>query len=394
MYCLRLKPKQQRRLKKGHLWVFSNELQDVFQDIPAGEIVQLFTHDDRLIGTGFYNPHSLISFRLLSPAEQPPDRGFFRKKILEALSVRQSVYRPEDTDAWRVVHGESDGLPGLVVDRFNRGVVLQAFSAGMDRILPMISGLIDELLQPEVIVVRNESALRGLEGLPLYKEMIRGKREAAVQIICDAGIRYEVDLYEGQKTGFFLDQRENRRFIRRVSASAEVLDVFSNEGGFALNALYGGARSAVLVDTSSEALIRAEKNARMNNLQNFRLVCADAFTVLKQMAEERRMYDLVVIDPPSFTRTKKNLPSALKAYRNLNQLGLRLLKPQGFLATASCSHHVSEQDFLQAVHQAALAEGKQLRLIHKSSQPPDHPVLLSMPETGYLKFACFYVTGG
>ncbi|KUL21295.1 class I SAM-dependent rRNA methyltransferase [Chlorobium limicola] len=392
MQTIHLKPKEQRRLLKGHLWVFSNELQAVPGDIAAGETVRLFTHDDRLIGTGFYNPHSLISFRLLSRSGEVPDREFFKKKIVEALALREKIYRLDDTNAWRLVHGESDGLPGLVIDRFNRAVVLQAFSAGMDRHLPLVSEVIDELLQPDAIILRNESVLRELEGLPLYKEIIKGERSATMQTIHDAGISYEVDLYEGQKTGFFLDQRENRRIIRSFSEGAEVLDVFTNDGGFALNALRGGARSAIMVDISEETLKRAEKNAVLNGFENFSLISSDAFDMLGKMVEAKELFDVVVLDPPSFTKSRKNLPTALKAYKRLNKLGLQLIKSGGFLATASCSHHVSEEDFLAAIHQAALAAGKQLRMIYKNAQPPDHPVLLSMPETGYLKFACFYVT--
>jgi len=392
MQTIHLKPKEQRRLLKGHLWVFSNELQAVPGDIAAGETVRLVTHDDRLIGTGFYNPHSLISFRLLSRSGEIPDREFFKKKIVEALALREKIYRLDDTNAWRLVHGESDGLPGLVIDRFNRAVVLQAFSAGMDRHLPLVSEVIDELLQPDAIILRNESVLRELEGLPLYKEIIKGERSATMQTIHDAGISYEVDLYEGQKTGFFLDQRENRRIIRSFSEGAEVLDVFTNDGGFALNALRGGARSAIMVDISEETLKRAEKNAVLNGFENFSLISSDAFDMLGKMVEAKELFDVVVLDPPSFTKSRKNLPTALKAYKRLNKLGLQLIKSGGFLATASCSHHVSEEDFLAAIHQAALAAGKQLRMIYKNAQPPDHPVLLSMPETGYLKFACFYVT--
>jgi len=393
MHDIRLKPKEQRRLQKGHLWVFSNELQTVPHDIAAGETVRLLTHDGKPVGSGFYNPHSLIAFRMLSREGELPDRTFFSKKISEALRLREAIYRLDDTNTWRLVHGESDGLPGLVIDRFNRVVVLQAFSAGMDCHLPLVSEVIDELLQPEAIVVRNESQLRELEGLPLYKDIVKGERENTRQIIHDAGISFEVDLYEGQKTGFFLDQRENRRFIRSFSEKADVLDVFTNDGGFALNALYGGARSAIMVDISEETLKRAEKNALLNGFDNFSLIAGDAFSLLNTMSEEKEQFDVVVLDPPSFTKSRKNLPAALKAYKRLNKLGLQLVKPGGFLATASCSHHVSEEDFLNAIHQAALSAGRQLRMIHKNSQPPDHPVLLSMPETGYLKFACFYVTG-
>lgn len=392
MHLITLKPKEHRRIQKGHLWVFSNELREVPRDIAAGETVRLQTHEGKLIGAGFYNPNSLISFRLLTRGEELPERKFFLRKITEALELRRRVYPLDDTNAWRLVHGESDGLPGLIIDRFAEGVVLQAFSAGMDRHLPLITEIVQELLSPKAVVIRNESVLRELEGLPLYRDMAAGRREDTVQKIHDAGITFRVDLYEGQKTGFFLDQRENRRMVRRLSKGARVLDVFTNDGGFGLNALCGGAESALLVDASEEALKRAERNAELNGMDNFGLMAGDAFEVLQQMIEAKEQFDLVILDPPSFTKSRKNLPVALKAYKKLNQLGLRLVKNGGFLATASCSHHASEADFLESVHQAALNSGCQLRMIHRNSQPFDHPVLLSMPETGYLKFACFYVT--
>ncbi|MDP8305494.1 MAG: class I SAM-dependent rRNA methyltransferase [Candidatus Chlorobium antarcticum] len=392
MHALYLKPKEHRRIQKGHLWVFSNELATVPHDIAAGETVQLHTHDRKLIGAGFYNPNSLISFRLLTHGEELPDREFFRKKLQEALNLRQKVYQLDDTNAWRLVHGESDGLPGLIVDRFGKGIVMQAFSAGMDLHLPMISELLQELLEPEVIVVRNESVLRELEGLPLNKAVVHGTKESVLQTIHDAGISFEVDLFAGQKTGFFLDQRENRRIIRKFSKGARVLDVFTNDGGFGLNALAAGADSAVLVDASEEALKRAEHNAKLNGFENFSLIAEDAFNILQQMIDAKESFDIVILDPPSFTKSRKNVPGALKAYRKLNHLGLQLVKKGGFLATASCSHHIQEEDFLQSIHQASLLSGSQLRMIYRNSQPFDHPVLLSMPETAYLKFACFYVT--
>ena len=392
MQSLYLKPKEHHRIQKGHLWVFSNELASLPKDIASGETVKLFTHDKKFLGTGFYNPHSLISVRLISSKDEQPDKEFFKKKFLEALKLRELIYKNEETNAYRLVHGESDGLPGLIVDRFNQAIVIQAFSAGMDIHLSLICDVLQELFNPTVIIVRNESPLRELEGLTLYKEIVRGEKSETVQTIHDAGITYEVNLFEGQKTGFFLDQRENRRVIRKFAENAEVLDVFTNDGGFALNALYGGAHSAILIDASKEALQRADRNAQLNKFREYSLVAADAFDTLDQMVESKESFNLVILDPPSFTKSRKNLPGALKAYKRLNKLGLQLVKSGGFLATASCSHHVSEEDFLQSVHQAALSAGCQVRLIHKNSQPFDHPVLLAMPETSYLKFACFYVT--
>lgn len=392
MHALYLKPKEHRRLLSGHLWVFSNELKEVPRDIAAGETVQLFTNDGRLLGTGFFNPHSLIAFRLLTRDETQPDREFFRSKIREALKLREKIYPENETNAWRLVHGESDGLPGLVIDRFDKAFVLQSFSAGMENHLPIITEVLRELFDPKAIVLRNESPLRELEGLPLYKEMLLGDENDAWQVINDDGISYRVNILEGQKTGFFLDQRENRRHIRKYATDADVLDVYTNDGGFALNAMHAGAQSTTMVDISQDALQRAEQNALMNGLEKFSIVADDAFATLGRLKQENRSYDLVILDPPSFTKSRKTVPTALKAYTKLNRLGLQLVKNEGFLATASCSHHVSEEDFLAAVQLGALHAGKHLRLISRNAQPPDHPILLSMPETSYLKFACFYVT--
>lgn len=391
MDSLYLKPKEHRRLFKGHLWSFSNELQSLPKDITAGETVKLYTHDNKFVGTGFYNPHSLIAFRLLSRTGEIPNGDFFRKKILNALDLRKKLYPESDTNAFRLIHGESDGLPGLVVDCFNKAIAVQAFSAGMDRHLPLICDVLLDLFQPSSVVVRNESVLRELEGLPLYKKIVHGTSADAVQTIHDTGLQHLINLLEGHKTGFFLDQRDNRRIVRKIAHGAETLDVFTSDGGFGLNALFGGAKSATMVDISPDALQRAEENAILNKLSNYALIKGDAFDVLTQLVEEKKSYDLVILDPPSFTKSRKNLPSALHAYKKLNKLGLQLVRNGGFLATASCSHHVSEEDFLGVIRQASFTQKKQLRQVFRNTQPADHPILLSMPETHYLKFACFYV---
>uniref|UniRef100_Q3ASK0 SAM-dependent methyltransferase n=1 Tax=Chlorobium chlorochromatii (strain CaD3) TaxID=340177 RepID=Q3ASK0_CHLCH len=392
MHTLNLKPKEHYRLQKGHLWVFSNELAQIPRDIASGETIKLLSHDGKFLGIGFFNPHSLIAVRLLTRRDEAIDHAFFKRKFAEAIALRTKLYSKEVTNAMRLVHGEADGLPGLVVDRFNHAIVVQTFSAGMEIHLPLICNVLQELLEPRVIIVRNESPLRELEGLTLYKEVVRGDAAEAIQQIYDYGVNYRVDLLEGQKTGFFLDQRENRRMVRAFAAGASVLDVFTNDGGFALNALAAGASSAMLVDASKEALVRADYNGQLNKFSNYSLVAADAFDTLETMVEAKESFGLVVLDPPGFTKSRKNLPGALKAYKRLNKLGLQLVQSGGFLATASCSHHVSEEDFLGVIQQAALAAGCNIRLIHKNTQPFDHPVLLAMPETSYLKFACFYVT--
>lgn len=392
MQSLYLKPKEHHRIRKGHLWIFSNELETIPRDLAAGDTVKLYTHDRHFIGTGIFNPHSLISVRLISTRDEEPDATFFKRRLSEAHAMRTAIYDPAVTDAWRLIHGESDGLPGLVIDRFANAMVIQSYTAGMDRHLPLITDALQELYNPDAIILRNSSPLRELEGLSRYDDIIKGEPANAIQRIHDNGLTYEVDLFKGQKTGFFLDQRQNRAIIRTFARNARVLDVFANDGGFALNALHAGASSAILIDASRETLERADTNARLNGFSNYSLVAEDAFDTLETMHANNEQFDLIILDPPSFTKSRKNLPGAIKAYKRLNRLGMKLLRNGGFLATASCSHHLCEEEFLDIIRQSAITENTRIRLIHKAAQPFDHPILLAMPETRYLKFACFYCT--
>ncbi len=382
-----LKRKEDRRILAGHPWVFSNEIREVRGEPQAGDVVELRTAGGKLLGSGFYNPHSLIAVRLLSRHGEECDADFFTQRIAQALALRNVLY--PHANSFRVVHGESDFLPGLIVDKFNSYLAVQTLSYGMDMRLAIICDVLESLLHPKGIVERNESHLRTLEALPQKKGLLRGRVEPT--IIEDGDVRFEVNLLEGQKTGFFLDQRENRLAIRRLCKGAEVLDCFCNEGGFALHAAREGARSVLAFDASAEAIQQATENAALNDLNNVTFTQADVFDAMKRLAADQRRFDVVILDPPSFTRSKKNVPAAKQGYKELHSLAYRLLRPGGILATASCSHHILPEVFLEIVETTARKQGKDVQLLDWRSAAPDHPILPAVPETRYLKFGIFRV---
>jgi 23S rRNA (cytosine1962-C5)-methyltransferase len=390
MHKLILRKHEERRLHLGHQWIFSNELADVPKHIPAGEVVALYSHANHFLGIGFFNPHSLIAFRLLSKVQQDLSQAFFEERFKTAFALRQKLYPEHKTNAFRLVHAESDHLSGLIIDKFDSVFSVQTFSAGMEKHLTDICNALNSLFSPKAIVIRNESELRLLEGLTQYKRVEYGSIDGKIEIY-DDDIFYQVDVLNGHKTGFFLDQRENRKAIRPFAQNADVLDVFTSDGGFALNACKAGAKSVLAIDASDEAMARTTQNATRNGFSQLNTLKADAFEVLEQFVREQRQYDLVMIDPPSLTKSKKTVATALQAYRKLNRLGISLVKPNGFFATSSCSHHIGETEFFETVQRASLDAKREVLLLEKSSQAPDHPVLLQMPETKYLKFGLFLV---
>ncbi|MCX7984620.1 MAG: class I SAM-dependent rRNA methyltransferase [Bacteroidetes bacterium] len=382
-----LKKNEEKRILQGHLWVFSNEIASVRGVPAAGDVVVVLRHDDTFLGIGFYNPHSLIAVRFLSKAVEQISYDFFTKRIEQANELRTRLYPSSTT--YRMVHGESDFLPGLIVDRYNEYIVLQIVSVGMERCIQMICDVLDSLFHPKAIIARNDISLRTLEQLSQEVKVLRGT--PGETIYCEDDVRFVVDVLRGQKTGLFLDQRENRRTLRRYVSDRRVLDCFCNDGGFALHAAAAGATEVVGVDISESTLERAKVNARMNNAKHVTFVHSDVFEYLSKAAENAVTFDVVILDPPSFTKNKKTVATALRGYKKLHIFALKVLKSPGILATASCSHHITEEAFLDVVHQAALKVGRTLQLIEYHGAAPDHPVLLAMPETQYLKFAVFAV---
>jgi 23S rRNA (cytosine1962-C5)-methyltransferase len=379
-----LKKNEDRRITNGHLWAFSNEILNISGEPLAGDIVELRNHAGTLLGIGFYNPGSLIAVRLLSRQEEEIDFQFFHRRIESALHLRTTLYSPSGT--FRLLHGESDFLPGLIVDKYNNQLAVQTLSFGMDKRLTLICDVLESIFHPQAIVERNDAPVRSLEGLEQRKGILRGS--VSPERIVEHGVHYTIDLLEGQKTGFFLDQRENRHRIRRYAKERRVLDCFCNEGGFALNAAASGASEVIGIDISDRAIGRAAENSSQNTLPvKPCFLKSDCFDYLKEAATRGEKFDLIILDPPSFAKSKKSVRKAKKGYKELHTSAYRLLKPEGILATASCSHHVFEDTFLEIVHESARAAGRTISLLEWHGAAPDHPVLPGMPETRYLKFA-------
>jgi len=382
-----LKKNEEHRILSGHQWVFSNEIASVAGDPEPGDIVELLSHQQKFLGIGFFNPHSLIAFRLLSSQSEEISFAFFEQRVIGALTLRQKLF-PQST-AFRLVFGESDFLPGLIIDKYNEYLSVQTLSFGMDKRLQLICDVLESVFHPKAIVERNDTAVRLLEKLEERKGVLRGTLDET--IIVEHGIKYKIDLLNGQKTGFFLDQRENRRTARKYMRGARVLDCFCYEGGFALNACEAKAKSVRALDQSSASVARARTNAKLNETRDISFHVGDAFEYMKHLVNENQSFDVVILDPPAFARSKKNVATALKGYREINKLALDLISPGGFLITASCSHHITQDSFLAAVTDAARRSHKKIQLLEFAGAGPDHPVLPAMPETSYLKFGVFAV---
>jgi 23S rRNA (cytosine1962-C5)-methyltransferase len=384
---LTLKRHEERRILAGHPWVFSNEIRDITNAPAQGDIVELRDAGGVCLGYGFYHPHSLIAFRLLSSSPEPIDAEFFARRLETARTLRERLF-PGST-CYRLAHGEADFLPGLLIDRYNEHFVIQTLAAGMDARIEFICDALESLFHPLSIVERNESSMRSLEHLLPRKGVLRGT-PAATQIV-DEGVRFLVDPMDGQKTGFFLDQRTNRIAVRQFASGARVLDCFSNDGGFALHAAAGGAKSVLGIDSSLDAVKRAQQNAELNNAGNVTFRQAEVFEALGDIAATDERFDLLILDPPSFTKSKKNVATAKKGYRDLHRAAFPLLVSGGFLATASCSHHILPEAFLDVVNSTARECNRRLQQIIWRGASPDHPTLPGVPETQYLKFGLFRV---
>ncbi|MGD1045410.1 MAG: class I SAM-dependent rRNA methyltransferase [Bacteroidota bacterium] len=380
-----LKKNEEHRITAGHQWVFSNEIASLRGTPESGEVVELLRHDQKFLGLGFYHPHSLIAFRFLTSEPEEIGFSFFERRIQQALALRQRLY--PGAEAFRLAHGESDFLPGLIIDKYNEFISMQILSAGMDKQTEIICNVLETIFHPKAIVARNDVAIRTLEELPLEKKVLRGN--TGITII-DDGVKFEVDVLNGQKTGFFLDQRENRKAIHRYAMGGSVLDCFCNEGGFALHAASAKAASVRGVDISESAIAKAKVNARLNSA-SVEFEINDVSETLKLLGEKNKKFDVVLLDPPSFTKSKKNIPAALCGYKEINAAAMRLINAGGFLVTASCSHHITEDGFLSTIEQAAVKAKRNVQLLEFTGAAPDHPVIPAMPETKYLKFAIFAV---
>lgn len=353
----------------------------------AGSAVQVLDHAGRRLGTAHFSSSSQIALRMLSPQVEEIGRGFFLRRMEAARAYRERVVR--DSNAYRLIYGEADLLPGLVVDRYAEWLVIQTLDQGMDRAREVVLDCLTEVAGPCGIVARNDVAVRTKENLPLEAGVVRGEVPGRVSIRMN-GLDLSADLLAGQKTGVYLDQRENYLAAARY-AQGRALDCFTSTGGFALH-LAGRCESVEAVDSSAAALETARHNAAANGIGNIEFRQADAFDLLASQASARRRYSTVVLDPPAFAKSRRAIDGAMRGYKEINLRALRLLGPGGILVTCSCSHHVSEAMLLEAVAEASLDSGRRLRVLERRTQAQDHPILLTVPETHYLKCLVLEVT--
>ncbi len=380
---LRLKRNEDRRLHAGHLWIFSNEVDTSQTPLPkfkAGELVRVLAHNDRALGLAYVNPQSLIAARLLE-TWKIPDSAWLAARIRAAMSLRDRLYLEP---YYRLVYGESDGLPGLVVDRYGSSCVAQIGTAGMEALKPQILEALNQVVRWEAVLFKNDSAAREMEGLPSYVETAKGSFDAPAVVIED-GLEFHAPLVEGQKTGWFFDQAANRRALSKyVRPGGRVLDVFSYVGAWGVRAAHLGAREVTCVDSSAAALDLAAENAARNRVKLL-LSKGDAFDALEEFARQGARFDIVIVDPPAFAKRKKDLPKALAAYKRLNQLAVQVTAAEGILVSCSCSFHVSAEELQDAIAKAARGAGKHVQILEMGGQAPDHPVHPAIPETRYLK---------
>lgn len=393
-------PKGEKALRGGHPWVYSDEITQIVGEYENGDLADVYSAKNRFLGTGFINDRSKIRVRVISRnANDKFDRAFYGRRIRYALEYRKTVMG-EDFKCCRLIFGEADSFPGFTVDRFGEILVTQVLSLGIEKIKDMLYELLIEELntlgeQISAIYERNDVKIRELEGMEQYTGFWSGLRTdlPGVTEIVENGIRYSVDYVNGQKTGFFLDQKYNRRAIRQIAAGRTVLDCFTHTGAFALNAAAAGAKLVNAVDISEDAVEMARANACLNGLErNMQFTCANVFDLLTDLYKRGGSpYDFIILDPPAFTKSSSTVKNAIRGYKEINLKAMRLLNRGGYLATCSCSHFMTEPLFKQMLHDAAADAEVSLRQIEARQQSPDHPILWNVPETDYLKFFIFQV---
>ena len=389
-----LKKGEGRTIKAGGLWVFDNEIASVQGSYNDGDIIEVHDFDDYFMGYGFINSHSTIRVRLMSrKKDHPVTPELIKTRVANAWNYRKEVI---DTSSCRVIFGEADFLPGITVDKFSDVLVIESLALGTDKMKNLIIDYLKEVLAEDGIVIRgvyerSDAKVRELEGMERLKGFIGDSFDTKVEIV-ENGIKYFVDVENGQKTGFFLDQKNNRMAIRKFCKDKKVLDCFTHTGSFALNAAAAGASSVLAVDAADLGIAQAEENARLNNLENIvSFKCADVFDLLPQLEAEKEHFDVVILDPPAFTKSRASIKKAVTGYREINIRGMRLVKNGGFLATCSCSHFMDEQLFIKTIGEAARDAHKRLRQVEFRQQAADHPILWANDTSYYLKFLIFQV---
>lgn len=374
---------RQKKLLQGHPWVYGNEIERVEGEIADGDLVTVVDFRGRYMGMGFYNSRSLITVRLLTHRQEAITDELIAARVKAACDYRRFVMRREGTDSCRLIYGEADRLPGVIADRFGGVIVLQVLALGMERYTQVIADALIACEQPACLLLNNDDAIRIKEGMTCFTKVLHGELPGET-IIHENGVKLAVDVRGGQKTGYFLDQKDNHLFLRQFCRDARVLDCFSYIGGFALNAAMGGAREVTAVDISESAVELIRRNAQLNGAE-INAVCANCFDFLRAQVKAGEKYDVVVLDPPAFTKAHANMANACRGYKEIALSAMRLLPAGGVLATHSCSYHMPEDVFVNTVLSAAQDLHRQVRVITLRRQDIDHPVLAGYPESHYLK---------
>lgn len=385
MRKLLLKPGREKSLKRKHPWVFSGAVARIEGDPQVGDTIEVRSADGEFLAVAAYSPHSQIRARVWDWKERAVDGAFFNERIQRAVEQRRTLPGADASDAMRLVYGESDGLPGIIADRYGDTVVVQLTSAGGERWRGEISYFLQQVTKSAAVWERSDAEVRQLEGLPPRTGLLRGTAPAEPLVVSEHGLSFGVGLESGHKTGFYLDQRDNRLKVRALAAGRDALDCFCYSGGFALNMLAGGAKSVTAIDSSADALAQARRNAELNKLPQAEWMEADVFQALRRFRDQRRDFDLIVLDPPKFAPTVSYVEKAARAYKDINLLAFKLLRPGGVLVTFSCSGGVSADLFQKIIAGAALDAGADARIEAWLHAAPDHPVALNFPESEYLK---------
>ncbi|NOS83985.1 MAG: class I SAM-dependent rRNA methyltransferase [Ignavibacteria bacterium] len=387
MAAIFLKKNESRRIRNGHQWVFSNEIAKTEGSPESGVLAELYDQKEYL-GTGFYNKNSLISLRLLNNTYEDDLGSYIKDSILKANDLRKTFY--PNRESYRMVFSESDFLPGLIIDKYNNTYVMQVYCFGMNENIQLVVDVLKNDLGAENIFTRNDPYFRKLEGLPEDDTVFLG--EATPETIDDGSLKYKIDFASSQKTGFYFDQCDNREFIEKISGGKTVLDAFCNSGGFGMHASKAGAGFVTFLDSSTGEIENAEKNFALNELTSETdFIVMDVFDYFTKSIDAGRTFDIVMVDPPAFAKSRKSIPTALKGYAKLNKMAASCVGVNGYLVTSSCSHHVSQEDFLEAVISGASKANRKLQQVHFNGASFDHPSIPGMNETTYLKFAVFKV---
>jgi len=374
---------RQKKLLQGHPWVYGNEIERVEGEVIDGELVAVVDFRGRYMGTGFYNSRSLITVRLLTHRSEEITDELIASRVKAACDYRRFVMNRPGTDSCRLIYGEADRLPGVIADRFGDVIVLQVLALGMEKYTQVIADALVACENPKCLLLNNDDAIRRKEGMECFAKVLHGELPEET-IIHENGIKLSVDVKGGQKTGYFLDQKDNHLFVRQFCRDARVLDCFSYIGGFALNAAAAGAKEVTAVDISENAVELIRRNAELNGMQ-VDTVCANCFDFLRQQVKEKQKYDVIVLDPPAFTKAHANMANACRGYKEIALSAMRMLPAGGVLATHSCSYHMPEDVFVNTVLSAAQDLHRQVRVITLRRQDIDHPVLAGYPESHYLK---------